>query len=561
MTPSGPVRALVTFALVFILQATQGVAGDLPVAAAADYDAIVTKTFSASEPGAAVVVVKDGRVVYRKAIGMANVELGVPLQPDMVFRLASITKQFTAAAIMLLVEEGKLALSDPVEKHVPGYPTQGHVITVEHLLTHTSGIRSYTDIPGWMTGRVKTDMKVGELVDAFKNEPMQFAPGTRYAYNNSAYVLLGAIVEKVSGKSYEAFVTDRIFRPLGMTSSFYGSNEPVIPKRVQGYTRDGDQVRNAQYISMTQPYSAGSLMSSVDDLIKWDEALYAEKLLKRASLEKMWTSYTLSDGKATGYGYGWSLDKLRGRRAINHGGGIPGFATFALRLPDDHLYVAVLCNSDRPKASPGHVARRLAAVALGRPFPERTAMTVDPKILAGYAGVYGIDKDSTRTVTVEDGRLYAQRSGGRRLEAKASSETEFFFEDSLTYFTFERDASGRAVAMLMYADGGDVPERAVRVSDAPAGPSVATVDPAAYDAYVGEYELQPGFVLTVTRQGDRLLTQATGQQQIEVFPLSATEFFPKVVDARIVFVRGADGKVDQLILKQGGRDMPAKRIK
>ena len=172
-----------------------------PPSASARIDAIVTRAFAADQPGAAVIVVKDGQVVYRKAIGMASLELGVPLQPDMVFRLGSITKQFTAAAVMLLVEQGKIGLKDPIDKHLPGYPMQGHVITVEHLLTHTSGIQSYTDIPGWMPGRIVNEMTVQELVDGFKKEPMQFAPGEQYRYNNSGYVLLGAIVEKVSGKS------------------------------------------------------------------------------------------------------------------------------------------------------------------------------------------------------------------------------------------------------------------------------------------------------------------------------------------------------------------------
>ena len=175
-------------------------------------------------------MVKDGKVLYRKAIGMASMELGVPLQPDTIFRLGSITKQFTAAAMMLLVEEGKIALTDPIEKYLPGYPTQGHVITIEHLLTHTSGIQSYTAIPGWFPTSIRADMSFTELIDGFKKEPMQFAPGERYAYNNSAYVLLGAIIEKAAGNTYERVLTKRIFEPLGMTSTFFGSNEPIIQR-------------------------------------------------------------------------------------------------------------------------------------------------------------------------------------------------------------------------------------------------------------------------------------------------------------------------------------------
>ena len=169
-------------------------------------------------------------------------------------------------------------------------------------------------------------------------------------------------------------MADRIFKPLGMTSTFYGSNEPIIPKRAEGYTADKGATTHAQYLSMTQPYSAGSLVSAVDDLARWDAALYTDRLLPPAALDRMWTPYTLKNGKSTGYGYGWAIGTLRGHRAIEHGGGIPGFSTYALRLPDERVYVAVLCNSDSPKATPSYLARRIAAVAIGNPFPEPVAI-------------------------------------------------------------------------------------------------------------------------------------------------------------------------------------------
>ena len=461
----------------------------------------------------------------------------------------------------MLAEEGKLSLQDPIEKHLPGYPTQGHAITIEHLLTHTSGIQSYTDMPGWMTSRIQGPMTVTELVDGFKKEPMQFAPGERWAYNNSGYVLLGAIVEKASGRTYEAFVRERIFEPLGMTSSHYDHTEAILAKRAPGYTREGGQPRNARYLSMTQPYAAGSLASTLDDLARWDASLYTEKLLKAGSLERAWTPYVLKDGKPTGYGYGWGVSTLRRRRAISHGGGIFGFSTYAVRLPDERVYVAVLCNSDSPAASPEYVGKRIAALAVGDPFPENVPVALDAKVLERYAGVYRIDERATRTVTVESGRLYTQRSGGERMEVRPGSETEFFYDKSLTRLRFVLDDSGRATGMLLFPQGADEPEHAPRVGDLPAGRAVARVDPAVYDAYAGEYELAPGFVLAVTREGDRLMTQATGQAKVEVFPSSETEFFLKVVDAQITFVRGADGTVDQLVLHQGGRDTPAKRRK
>jgi D-alanyl-D-alanine carboxypeptidase len=530
-------------------------------AATSSYDTVLKQAIKATGPGAAAIVVKDGKVVYRAAHGLASVEKNAALQPDSVFRLGSVTKQFTSMAIMMLVEQGKIGLHDPIDKYLPGYPMQGQSISVEHLLTHTSGIQSYTDIPGYMATRVQADLTVQQLIDAFKNEPMQFAPGTRYRYNNSGYVLLGAIIEKASGQTYSAYIADHIFKPLRMTHSYYGTDEPKIAKLAGGYS-DGD--KPARPLSMTQPYSAGSLLSTVDDLVLWDAALYTEGLVKRPSLEKMWTPYTLTDGTTTGYGYGWQMATLRGHRTMEHGGGIFGFSTYVMRMPDDHVYVAVLCNTDNPAAPPAYLAKRLSAVAIGSPFSEQTAVAVDPKLLQGYAGVYAADKGPRRTVTFESGKLFVQPAGGAKAEIRPRSSTEFFVENRLAVYRFEADAGGKVTGVVVFQEEGGTPERAPRVGDAPPPTKALTeikLNPAVYDAYIGEYELAPGFILTVTREGDRLMTQATGQGKVEIFPSSETEFFLKVTDAQITFVKGPSGAVDAIVLHQAGRDVPAKRKK
>lgn len=558
---TSPMRTLASWCWLAALLLSPGLppGASAQPAATAEMDAMVAAAFAPDQPGGAVIVVKDGTPVYRRAIGMASMELGVPLTADSVFRLGSITKQFTAAAVMLLVEDGTVSLTDPIEKYLPGYPTQGHVITVEHLLTHTSGIQSYTAIPGWFPGKIRADLPLLELIDGFKKEPMQFAPGERYAYNNSAYVILGAVIEKASGVSYEQFLATRIFTPLGMTHTFFGSNRPLIRGRVQGYSEDKGAVVNAQFLSMTQPHAAGSIVSTVDDLAKWDAALTAGTLLKPASLTRMSTPYRLKDGTSTGYGYGLQTKALRGHPTLEHSGGIFGFSTFAVRVPDARVYVAVLANSDAPKTSPAYLARRLAAVALGSPFPERTAITLDAATLAKYAGVYEGSDGVRRTVSLDGGTLFTQRPGGERQPVRPFSSNEFFYGGSLTWLRFEGDAGGHATEMLIFPDGVETPERATRVTDAPATPTAVRVDPAVYDAYVGEYELAPDFVLTVTREGDRLITQATGQRQIEIFPASETEFFPKEIDARITFVKDASGRVTQLVLRQSGRERIARR--
>ncbi len=227
--------ALVLASPAFAEQAKAARAGRAQVAPATQgdplgqtLDAMLTKLYPKDAPGAAVIAVRDGKTVLRKGYGMADLELGVPIQPDMVFRIGSMTKQFTAVAILMLVEEGKLAVSDPITKFLPDYPTGGKTITVEHLLTHTSGIKSYTDMPDFLAN-IRKDYKVQELIDHFKGEPMDFAPGERYQYDNSGYFLLGAIIEKASGMSYEAFLKQRIFDVVGMTQTSLDEQLPHDP--------------------------------------------------------------------------------------------------------------------------------------------------------------------------------------------------------------------------------------------------------------------------------------------------------------------------------------------
>ncbi|HMM34400.1 MAG TPA: serine hydrolase domain-containing protein, partial [Thermoanaerobaculia bacterium] len=389
MTRPRPRSAPASVLLVLLLAAALPAAAAKPAAPAQEIDALLAKAIPADGPGVAAIAVKDGKTVFRKAYGMANLELGVPLSPDSVFRLGSITKQFTAVAVLMLAEEGKLSLSDPITKYLPGYPTQGHTISVEHLLTHTSGIRSYTGLPGYMTGpKIRTDLTTAELVEVFAKEPMDFAPGAEWRYNNSGYVLLGAILEKVSGKPYGELLAERIFRPLGMKSTRVGDEGPILARRAAGYTRDGEAVANAPFLSMTQPHAAGALVSTVDDLALWDAALSTEKLVKKESLEKAWTPAVTRDGRPTRYGYGFGVSTLRGARSIEHGGGINGFSTYAVRLPGEKVYVAVLANSDAPAADPTALGKEIAALLIGKPFPARVAVPVEPKLLERWVGVY-----------------------------------------------------------------------------------------------------------------------------------------------------------------------------
>jgi CubicO group peptidase (beta-lactamase class C family) len=529
-----------------------------PANLAADLDAMLANAFPADRPGAAVILVKDGKVLYRKAFGLANLELKVPMQPENVFEIGSVTKQFTSTAVLMLVEQGKIGLADDIHKYLADFPDKGATITVEHLLTHTSGIPSYTGSPKWVP-LWRKEMKPAEIIALTKDDPLEFAPGSRFAYNNTGYIMLGAIIEKVSGMSYAEFVKKNIFEPLGMTNSYYGSASAVIPNRASGYSPRGGTFQNAEYLSMSQPYAAGSLMSTVDDLAIWDAAVSSGKLLTKASWERAFAGYKLSSGESTGYGYGWQTDSFEGHPIIRHNGGIFGYVSEVARLPKDGVFVAMLTNSDGPKVDTGFLATAIAAAAIGRPYREPVAVSVDAKTLDAYTGVYRIDDKTERTVTRSGDKLTFQRTGRPRVDVLASSPTEFFLPNSFTRFTFETDASGRATRMVMKTSTG-APEVATRI-DKPiaAEPVAVAVDPAILASYAGTYELAPGFVLTVTSDGGRLFAEATGQSKVELFATSETEFFLKVVDARIVFVRNASGVVESLVLHQNGREIPAKR--
>ncbi|MEM7244332.1 MAG: serine hydrolase [Acidobacteriota bacterium] len=522
-------------------------------------DGILQDNYPADGPGAAVLVVKNGRPLYRAARGMADLEQGIRLTPDMVFRLGSITKQFTAAAIMMLADEGKLRLDDPLTRFLPDYPMGEETITVEHLLTHTSGIKSYTEVPGWMSEKIIEDLTLDELIEGFQDLPKTFPPGDAWHYNNSGYVLLGAIIEKASGLGYAEFIDQRIFAPLKMTSSYYGDFRRIIPRRVSGYDGSRDDLVNARYMSMSQPHAAGSLLSTVDDLARWNDALFDGRVVSHESLKKMTTEHSLDDGKGAGYGYGLIPGELRGRPMISHGGGIFGFSTHGLYLPEEDVYVAVLTNY-RPEPSPAMVAHQLAALAIGDPYPPRRPVRVSEEVLARYVGVYRIDETTTRTVTLEDGALHTQRTGGRRLRTVPTSESTFFYPGSLTHFEFAFDASGSVTGMNMYQNGAVEPSPATLTDEEAVTPSSVDVSADLLGRYVGDYELAPGFNISVTREGGRLFTQATGQERFAMVARSETVFAPTDFDAELTFVVGDDGSVSEAVLRQGGQDMRIRRV-
>ena len=404
-----------------------------------------------------VLVARDGKVILSKGYGLANVEWDIPNTPQTKFRLGSITKQFTAASILLLQERGKLSVQDPICKYFTDCPSAWSEITLHHLLTHTGGVPNYTSFPDFLK-TMPIRVTVDELIARFKDKPLDFKPGEKWNYSNSGYELLGYVIEKLSGQTYEQFLQENIFGPLRMTSSGYDHYDRIIKQRATGYSRQGNNLVNSAYLDMTIPYAAGSLYSTVEDLNLWNQSLFGGKLLAAKSLEAMLTP------DKNNYAYGLIVNQQFNRKIVNHGGGINGFSTSLTYFPDDKLTIVVLRNSDGGAPPPGAISRDLAAIVFGEKY--------------------------------------------------------------------------------------EIPRERVEVK----------VDPKIFDAYVGQYQLTPNIVFTITREGDRLMAQPTGQGKVELHPESETKFFIIEVDAQITFVKDSQGQVTQLIFNQG-RDAVAKKIK
>ena len=323
-------------------------------------DSVLTSIFKDNtKPGGVFLIAVNEKLVYRKAFGKANLELDVDMCPENVFQIGSMTKQFTALAIMMLEEQGKLNVSDSISKYIPDYPN-GNNITLHHLLTHTSGIKDFTKMNSIM-GIAKKDMSPKDLVNFFKDQPTDFLPGEKFFYNNSGYVVLGYIIELVSGKTYEDFIEKNIFEKLGMNNSRYASDREIVKRRAYGY-HNRDEFTNKMYVSLSIPFASGSLMSTVDDMLTWQLAINDDLLVNKKTKEKVFANYTLNNGESINYGYGWHLKTIEGVPTREHGGSIFGFKSMGVYVPSIDLLVVGFSNCDCN--SPTKITRDIAALVI-----------------------------------------------------------------------------------------------------------------------------------------------------------------------------------------------------
>ena len=395
-------------------------------------------------PGVSIVVIKDQKVVKSMGYGLANVELNVAATPETVYKIGSVSKQFIATGILVLVQDGKISLDDNVSKFLDGTPDAWKPITIRHLLTHTSGI--VREAPGFDPLKIQND---ADVIKTAYSLPLRFTPGEKYEYCNVGYFTLAEIISKVGGKPWPDFLRERVFAPLGMNSTRTTNMTDLVTNRANGYVwRDG-KFQNAAIYFAVRP--SGAFLSTVLDLAKWDAALHAGTILKHPTLDQAWTPVKLNNGNTHPYGFGWELAPVAGHKQINHGGSLPGFRAQLTRFVDDKLSVVVLTNGDNANAA--GIAIGVANFYIQGLLPNRRVAKVDPKIFDSYVGQYQPDPSATLSITREGDKLMVQQAQGEKRQLLPESGTIFFIEPtSRTIYNFIKDNSGQMLLVIKQDD-------------------------------------------------------------------------------------------------------------
>jgi D-alanyl-D-alanine carboxypeptidase len=520
---------------------------------------LLVRNYRAEGPGAAVLVARGDTVLFRAARGLADVDGRVALRPDAVFRIGSVTKQFTAAGLLTLVDAGRVRLDDPLSKYIEDYPG-GDRITLLQLLNHTSGVKDYSGLPRFVDVTIRNDTTTKQLVDLIKTQPAEFAPGSRWAYNNSGYVLIGAVIEAVSGQPWHAYLDQALFKPLGMHHTGYGHDPKFAMQQVRGYSFSAGKIVPPRPLSMTQPHAAGSLVSNVDDLLTWSRALHEGRVLKTAAYTQMVTPVGKAADAGIGYGFGMFNGLVRKTNAFQHGGRIFGFVASLTYLPQHGVSVIVLENSDTPLGSDNaeSLSRKLAAMAAGDPYPELRAVPVDAAALREAEGVYRFDAETVRVLRVVDGKLTSQRDTRTPIVLTPIANDDFLYADGFTRLKLER-AGGRVNSARFFANGDGDGQLGHRTNDPL--PPIATplqLPPAALARLTGAYAAD-GLTLKIFIDGEALKAQIVGQLPVGLRAKSPTLFDVEDSGATLEFPPGAE-PATEVTMRQHERQMVLKRI-
>ena len=400
-------------------------------------------------PGYVITVDRGGEPIYQKAIGMADIEEQSQLQLNHEFRIGSITKQFTAVAILRMIEAGTICMTDPLIEFLPDYPDPLGRITLEHLLTHTSGIKSYTELEQWNHMSLDDLISISEIIDLFRDEPVDFAPGDEFRYNNSGYYLLGRIIEIVSGLPYDDYLYKDLIEPLNLMQTHYGDSEASSALRAQGYqVGEHGQYRLADSINMDNAYAAGALVSTVSDLSQWYSSVARGSVMSAKMLDRAWTPYQLADGTYTNYGYGWYLNEVDGIRVIRHGGGINGFSTASAYLPEEDIFVAVFSNNQQHPTD--GLMKKIVGSILGLSSSDPERIEVTSSTLSSYAGTYQLKDGQQIEIIIDQNRLIGYTDWQAKVELIPIGQHTFYVAAEESKVRFNVNRQGVCKSLTLY---------------------------------------------------------------------------------------------------------------
>jgi CubicO group peptidase (beta-lactamase class C family) len=528
-------------------------------------EALLAKRLPAHGTGVVVLIARDGKLLFSQSYGFADRENQVPASPETQFRIGSVSKQFTAAAILRLAGENRLSIKDTLAKYFPKYPS-GDKITLYELLTHTSGLHNYTAHPDFMA-KVTQPISPTELVAWFQDDPPDFAPGEQFRYSNTGYILLGQIVEKVSGMSLSEYLNQQFFIPLNMHDTGLYLNAVPPPHAAKGYSFRDKMINPAVDWDMSWAAGAGGLYSTVGDLWRWTEALHDGRVLSPQELQMMLTEGTATKKETLiRYGMGLCHSEIGWLPVIGHNGGVDGFGSAVTWFPETKVTIVVLENAQPtpPDIDPHEILVLAAHAFLG---PEMTAhapkinLPINPKIYSDYVGCYSYG-GTILEISVESSRVFAQFAGQNKCEIFPSGPDAFFWNDGEARVIFDRDTTGAVIAFTRTQDG--------ETSSSPklSEKSLPVISVEALDAIVGQYQLNPKTVLTISRRNNQLYAQVTDQPEFPIFPKSDHEFFSIANEnlrnsaaANAKFYRGDGGKITGATIRiQNGGTVSAPKL-
>lgn len=526
-------------------------------------DRVMKADVQSGTPGIALLVARDGKIAFEKGYGLADIGGRKPVTPETIFRIGSITKQFTATAILLCEEDGRLRTEDTLDKFFPGFPRGGR-ITLHHLLTHTSGIRSFTDLPEFMS-HVTEPRTAEQMVAMFRDAKPVFAPGTDWQYCNSGYFLLGEIAGRAAGRPYAELLRDRIFTSAGMIRT--GVHRPGLnlPDEARGYARGEGGWTPAVDWNMSQAGGAGEIYSTVGDLFRWNEAMFNGRALKAASMRKAHTPVNVGSGSTLGksYGYGWIVAENRGLKVLWHNGGLDGFSSELMRFPDQKVTIAALANTATPSGAMApdgalNIAARLFLWEDMKPQPcVRETPLPDDVNLSDYTGTFDFGTIGVMRFRADDGGLQGKLAAQEWGKLRPAGRDRFSNRAVDAIFEFQREDRGGVSAVKLAQRGLNITGRRF------AEPKEGKLEPGKLAELAGTYDLGLGrFLLKTKRAGGALAGRLGSQPAFDYFPIDGAEdrLFCRAVRVELEFKRNVEGRVTEMILHQNGLNLPGKKV-